>query len=285
MLTYTKGNNQLIEIKQRYMLIQESEDTVKKSDDDDNQENEPAFKDRSSADHLVHGTKQLSSAIPTGITFSTIFTAVSILFGSVFSVVKINLVSLLIDEAIRTGDWNAVIKGYSEVGITVIELVAILSILGIPLISIGPLITSLKVIDGANSLLAGLTTAALPKGWGANISKAMDTLNTISINIAAGVPLSVIFGIGQAVSGVAIGASEVARGVTYGIANTVTGKPIEGIKSIGKGVYDGTKDIGSGIYNGARSVGSGVYNGAKELGSGIYNGIKTVGNSIANIGK
>lgn len=279
MLTYTKGNNQLIEIKQRYLLIQESEK------EEDNKPSEPEFKDRSATQHLVHGTKQLSTAIPTGITFGAIATAASIVMGGAIGTLKISILQVLISKALNDGDWNKVIQGYGEVGITAVELVAILAILGIPLISLGPLISSCKLIDGAYSLLSGISSSIVPKGWGNKVSTAMNSLRTISMNIAAGIPLSVVYGLGHAVGGVASGATEVARGVVNGIADTVTGKPIEGAKHIGKGLYNGAKEVGSGVYYGAKSVGSGVYDGAKELGSGIYNGIKTVGNSIANIGK
>ena len=285
MLTYTKGNNQLVEIKQRYMLIQESDADTTQKEEDDNQPNEPEFNDRSATQHLVHGTKQLSNAIPAGITFGAIATAASIVVGGALGTLKIAILQVLITQAINNGDWDKVIQGYGEVGITAVELVAILAILGIPLISLGPLISSCKIVDGAYSILAGISSAIVPKGWGNKVSTAMNSLRTISMNIAAGIPLSVVYGLGHAVGGVASGATEVARGVVNGIADTVTGKPIEGIKSIGKGVYDGAKDVGSGLYHGAKSVGSGVYNGAKELGGGIYNGIKSVGSSIYNIGK
>lgn len=277
MLTYSKHNNQLVEIKQQYFIIQESEK------EEDNKPSEPEFNDRSATQHLVHGTKQLSNAIPAGITFSAIATAASIVVGGALGTLKIAILQVLITQAINNGDWNKVIQGYGEVGITAVELVAILAILGIPLISLGPLITSCKLVDGAYSILAGISSAVVPKGWGNKVSTAMNSLRTISMNIAAGIPLSVVYGLGHAVGGVASGATEVARGVVNGIADTVTGKPIEGAKHIGKGLYNGAKEVGSGAYYGAKSIGGGVYDVAKELGSGVYNGAKAVGNSIANI--
>ena len=266
MLTYSKHNNQLVEIKQQYLIIQESEK------EEDNKPSEPDFKDRSATQHLVHGTKQLSTAIPTGITFGAIATAASIVMGGAIGTLKISILQVLITKALNDGDWNKVIQGYGEVGITAIELVAILAVLGIPLISLGPLISSCKLIDGAYSLLAGISSAVVPKGWGNKVSTAMNSLSTLSMNIAAGIPLSVVYGVGQTVGGIASGATEVARGVVNGIADTVTGKPIEGAKNIGKGLYNGTKEIGGGVYNGVKTVGSGV-----------YNGVKAVGNSIANM--
>lgn len=264
MLTYSKHNNQLVEIKQQYLIIQESEK-------EDNKPNKPEFNDRSATQHLVHGTKQLSTAIPTGITFGAIATAASIVMGGAIGTLKISILQVLITKALNDGDWNKVIQGYGEVGITAVELVAILALLGIPLISLGPLISSCKLIDGAYSLLAGVSSAIVPKGWGNKVSTAMNSLSTISMNIAAGIPLSVIYGLGQTVGGIASGATEVARGVVNGIADTAIGKPIEGVKHIGKGLYNGTKEIGGGIYNGVKTVGSGVYNGAKAVGNSIAN--------------
>ena len=276
MLTYSKHNNQLVEIKQQYLIIQESKE-------EDNKPSEPEFNDRSATQHLVHGTKQLSNAIPAGITFGAIATAASIVMGGAIGTLKISILQVLITKALNDGDWNKVIKGYGEVGITAVEVVAILALLGIPLISLGPLISSCKLIDGAYSLLAGMSSAIVPKGWGNKVSTAMNSLSTLSMNIAAGIPLSVIYGVGQTGGGNASGATEVARGVVNGIADTVTGKPIEGAKHIGKGLYNGAKEVGSGAYYGAKSIGDGVYDVAKELGSGVYNGAKAVGNSIANI--